>query len=72
MTFCNFIFVKVMEMRIELGVLTLEQGVRREYYQLINDEKLVRAMDTKKIKHFNLPSGQQVYFIPNCMNFQQV
>lgn len=54
---------------LDLSWVTLESGIRSNYYDLIDKEKLVRLVSSTKESHFSLQSGSSVYFLPNITPF---
>ena len=55
--------LEVTEITLDLGLILLEANVRRSYYDLIAQQKLMRALSTQKPSHFNLAKGN--YFKKN-------
>ena len=57
---------------LDISLISLEANVRREFYTLINEDKLMRSIKVMKPSHFNIPKGSQAYFFPNASSFTQV
>ena len=54
---------------LDLSYITLEETIRRSYYDLIEREKLIRVISGTKESHFSLHQGSSVYFIPNLTSY---
>ena len=57
---------------LDISLILLEANIRREYYDLINNDKLMRILPTEKVHHYNIAKGNQIYFLPNCCSFSTI
>lgn len=48
---------------LDMSYVTLEESIRRSYYDLIEKEKLIRCISSVREGHFSLQSGSSVYFL---------
>ena len=57
---------------LDMSLISLEANIRREYYDLINNDKLMRVLPMERVAHYNIAKGNQVYYLPNCCSFSSI
>ena len=61
--------IQISSTQLDISYCILEESLRRSWYSLIEEQRLIRSFDSIRETHFPMPKSSSVYFIPNCTAF---
>ena len=61
--------IQICKIELDLSYVTLEESIRRSWYNLLEQEKMIRVFDSVRETHFSLMANSSVYFLKNVCPF---
>ena len=61
--------IQIVKIDLDISYVTLEESIRRSWYNLLESEKMVRVFDSVRETHFALNANSSVYFLKNVCPF---